>query len=1095
MANDNLVGKKTPDNTNRDKIPGVKFDSATYIGIVKDNLSPARNGRVWVWIPEFGGDEDSRQNWKHVQYASPYFGTTYTQKNDQNNKFQDVHHTYGMWMTVPDIGSQLLCTFVNGDPSRGYWFAAINPGISSYMVPAIAAGNKIDTSTVSAAIKPSILPANSPTPQYLPVTEFNENIPANTNGTFYNNPKPIHEFQANILFLQGLDRDKVRGSISSSSQRETPSHVFGISTPGRALTKDPADDPDYQSKVESGTIPPDQFAVPSRKGGHTFVMDDGDTNGVDQLIRLRTAGGHQILMNDDQSTMYVAHKNGTTWVEISDNGVNIYTKGDFSLRSEGDMNFHADGDINMQALGSINMDSLVTHAMTSPQIKIGGSESTLIYGAKMSMGGGQIIVSSDGKLSMSSQADMKINGSTIDINGGGGGSSISNPVIQKNKLADTTYDADVTHLWNSVPASVDSIVNILPAHEPWTRTQPPVPLTKQTSTSICPPKVGSVVIDTTLPPPNNNKLDNGKIKGQPAAWTTDTAFITAVQQVASTLNLSYIDMLSCMHLETGGTFDPAITNSLGYTGLIQFGGAAATACGTSTAALREMDRPTQCTYVTKYFQVNNLNTKAPSPRLVDIYLTILWPAAVGKPGSYIIWDSQNPQTSKAYYANPAFDPGHTVGHVTVDMVASVIATHQTTVKQALANAGVSGPASSGTLSSSNGSTVTDGSGNPVKTGTTSTSSADTDVGITEAAGESVSLPTCPSEYLARTTTYNPPGGIGSSSPKLTQQQVKAMMAELGYFESQFNYSLIDVDRIGKYQVDAQYLADAGYIKPDAITQYGTSNTLNQSESWSGKDSIQSENDFFTSANVQDNIQYNEFTNNYSALVANGGILPTDDICTAAGMLFVAHQFRSVDSALKWRQQGAIVDDLGRQGSEYFNQGRYAIDVLAAGGAAQTDTSSQSSASGPGGENTSAINPDDVFVFQSSGSGTRSNFDQLNGVFKSAICQMAQDFKTKSGSKITITSAYRSPADQDAIYQKWVQAGGGPNMPTAGGITTPAKPVSLGGKGSPHNSGVAIDSGQCPLIARTVDLAQYGLRWGGTFGKPDAVHIQLADSSQ
>ena len=1093
MGMDNVVGKKIPKNFNRDEVAGVRHDTGVYVGIVKDNLSPARDGRLRVWIPEFSGDENNDQNWRKVNYASPYLGSTYHNTTSQNNDFANVPHSYGMWTVPPDIGNYVLCVFINGDPERGYWFACIGANLSQYMIPAIAAGNVVDKNNIDPAIKASVL-ANSTTPQYLPVAEFNENTPTNIGTSFYNNAKPIHTFQANILFQQGLDRDKVRGALSSNSQRETPSYVFGISTPGRPLGKDPADDPSYQDKVNSGNIPADQYSIPTRKGGHTFVMDDGDVNGIDQLIRLRTAGGHQILMSDDQSTMYVAHKNGTSWVEIGDGGINIYTKGDFSVRSEGDMNFHADGDINMQSLGSINMDSMASHTMTSPQIKIGGAESTLIYGAKMSMGGGQIIVSSDGKLSMSSQAAMKIDGSTIDLNGGGGGSSISNPVITKNKLADTTYDDQVTRLWDSVPASVDSIVKILPAHEPWTRTQPAVPLTKSVSSSVCAPKGGTNVIDTTLPPANGNNLDNGKIKGQSAPWTTDTAFISAVQQVASTLNLSYIDMLSCMHLETGGTMDPAITNSLGYTGLIQFGGAAATACGTTTSALRDMDRATQCTYVTKYFQVNKLNTKAPSPRLVDIYLTILWPAAVGQPDSYIIWDSQNPQTSKAYFANPAFDPGHAVGHVTVAMVASVIATHQTTVKQALANAGTAPPASSGTLSSGNGSTVTDGSGNPVKTGTTDTSGSSTDLGITNAAGESVALPTCPAEYLSKTTTYSPPGGIGTASPKLTQQQVKAMMAELGYFESQFDYSLINVDRIGKYQVDAAYLAAIGYIKPDAIKQYGASNTLSQGESWTGKDGIQSQDDFFSSPSIQDTIQYNEFTNNYDALVANGGILPTDDICTAAGMMFVAHQFRSVDQALKWRQQGALVDDLGRPGDEYYNQGRYAIDVLAAGGAA-TSPATPSSASGSGGENTSGIDPSDVFVFQESGTGTRSNFDQLNGVFKTALCQMAQEFKLVKGSKITITSAYRSPADQDAIYQKWLAAGGGPNMPTAGGITTPAKPLSQGGKGSPHNQGVAIDSGQCPLIARTVDLAKYGLRWGGTFTKPDAVHIQMSNATQ
>ena len=1096
MALDNVVGKKIPRNFDRDAVAGVKNDTGIYVGVVKDNLSPARDGRLRVWIPDFGGHEEDEQNWRKVNYASPYFGSTYRSNKSTNNTFNDVPHSYGMWAVPPDLGNLVLCTFINGQPDRGYWFACINENLSQYMVPVIAAGNVIDKNNIDPSIKASVLPGNSATPQYLPVAEFNENASADINGTFYDNPKPIHAFQANILFMQGLDRDKTRGAISSNSQRETPSYVFGISTPGRPLGKDPADDPNYLDKVNNGSIPTDQYAVPVRKGGHTFVMDDGDVNGVDQLMRLRTAGGHQLLMSDDQSTIYISHKNGTTWLEIGDSGVNVYTKGDFSVRSEGDINFHSDGDINMQAVGSVNIDSAVSHTMTSPQIKIGGAESTVIYGAKMSMGGGEIIVSSDGKLSMSSAAAMKINGSTIDINGGGGGISIPNPTIKKEKHADTTYDGEATKLWSGVPAATDSIVKVLPSHEPWTRTQPAVPLTKEVSNNVCAPKTGSAPV-YTLPPPNSNNLDRGKVKYQPVPWTTDTAFLDKVKSVATALNANYIDMLAFMYNESGGTFDPAIQGPQlkqgRPVGLIQFLPSTAIGLGTTVDALAQLSRVDQMDWVLKYYNYFKFTTKAPTPKLQDLYLCTFWPAAIGKPDNYVI-AQPNSDVAQANKGLQAAD-----GSITCASVGAAAAKNLPLVQQALANAGTA-PAQSGTLSSGNGSTITDGFGNPVRSGTTSTTGSSTDLGISAAAGLAVVGNTCPAEYLAKTSTYSPSSGIGNTSPKFTQAQVKALMAELGYFESQFNYSMINSDgtRIGKYQVDAAYLAAAGYIKPDAIKQYGTS-TLSKGESWTGKDSIQSQNNFFASATVQDTIQFNEFTNNYASLVANGGIMSADDICAAAGMLFVAHQFRSVDSALKWRKQGTLTDAYGHNGTDYFNQGRYAIDVLAAGGGA-TSPSVPSSASGPtvpstsGGANTSGINPDDVLTFSNSGTGTRSNFDQLNGTFKNAILQMARDFKLVKGSKITITSAYRSPADQDAIYQRWLAAGGGPNMPTAGGITTPAKPISLGGKGSPHNSGVAIDSGQATLVNATVNLAQYGLRWGGTFSKPDQVHIQMANAS-
>ena len=57
-------------------------------------------------------------------------------------------------------------------------------------------------------------------------------------------PKPVHPF-ARILKDQGLIQDTVRGTTSSSARRETPSNVFGISTPGKV-------DPRYSKQDKLG---------------------------------------------------------------------------------------------------------------------------------------------------------------------------------------------------------------------------------------------------------------------------------------------------------------------------------------------------------------------------------------------------------------------------------------------------------------------------------------------------------------------------------------------------------------------------------------------------------------------------------------------------------------------------------------------------------------------------------------------------------------------------------------------------------------------------------------------------------------------------
>ena len=85
-------------------------------------------------------------------------------------------------------------------------------------------------------------------------------------------------------------------------------------------------------------------------------MDDGGVLGADQLVRLRTAGGHQILMHDTEETIYISHAKGNSWVELAaDGSINIYGKNGFNLRSEGNINIHSDQNINMNAQGNINM--------------------------------------------------------------------------------------------------------------------------------------------------------------------------------------------------------------------------------------------------------------------------------------------------------------------------------------------------------------------------------------------------------------------------------------------------------------------------------------------------------------------------------------------------------------------------------------------------------------------------------------------------------------------------------------------------------------------------------------------------------------------
>ena len=130
-------------------------------------------------------------------------------------------------------------------------------------------------------------------------------------------------------------------------------------------------------------------------------------------------------------------------------------------------------------------------------------------------------------------------------------------------------------------------------------------MTKSVSSSVCAPKTAGSPGSYTLPAANGNSNDKGKVNGVPTPWSTDTAFISSVQSTAQSLNCNYIDLLSCMANETGATFDPGLVNSIGATGLIQFMPTTATGLGTTTTALKSLDRVSQMDWVLKFFKLNH----------------------------------------------------------------------------------------------------------------------------------------------------------------------------------------------------------------------------------------------------------------------------------------------------------------------------------------------------------------------------------------------------------------------------------------------------------------------------------------------------------
>lgn len=284
-----------------------------YLGFVKGTADVQRNGRLQVWIPEFGSPNYEEASWITVNYCSPFAGSTSVNsvsKTDFQN-FDTTQTSYGFWMVPPDIDNQVLVMFINGDASKGIWIGSLYDQFMNNMIPGMAADTK-----------------NWQYPgKEIPIAEYNKN---NTSVTQPDRAiKPYEKTKFKGLGNQGLITDKSRGTTTSGARRESPSNVFGIITPGPVI---------------------DTSASPRnirRKGGSSFIMDDGTGS---EYVQLTTKSGAQVRLDETNGFIYLINRDGTAWVQMDQKGnIDIFGATNISMRAQRDFNIRADRNVNIEA--------------------------------------------------------------------------------------------------------------------------------------------------------------------------------------------------------------------------------------------------------------------------------------------------------------------------------------------------------------------------------------------------------------------------------------------------------------------------------------------------------------------------------------------------------------------------------------------------------------------------------------------------------------------------------------------------------------------------------------------------------------------------
>jgi uncharacterized protein (DUF2345 family) len=165
--------------------------------------------------------------------------------------------------------------------------------------------------------------------------------------------------------------------------------------------------------------PPEYASVENQEQGQVDIPHN-------ELVRIRTRTGHQILLHNSEDLIYIGNSRGTAWIELSSDGkidifaedsISVHTKNDFNLYSDRDINIEAGRNLNIKVAKEMHTEVLIDHLLivghdqkihvkNDTSLKVEGSERSDILGNLTTKVTGNIVSLSTGKTSIKAVADL-----------------------------------------------------------------------------------------------------------------------------------------------------------------------------------------------------------------------------------------------------------------------------------------------------------------------------------------------------------------------------------------------------------------------------------------------------------------------------------------------------------------------------------------------------------------------------------------------------------------------------------------------------------------------------------------------------------------
>lgn len=402
------------------------YDAIPFImeGQVVATDDPDQMGRVKAWVPSLDGENFEIESLPWTEYASPFFGFTVDYPAGQGQK-NASHASYGFW-AIPKIGATVLVFCLNADPARRFYFAST---LRLHRNRSLPVGRNKDG--------------------------FGKAGPWGDAGDGKGNLNPIQPAYDNLReqFQNKVDSSEAitRGAFERqvAQEKEEKDGAEGYST-------SPVD----ASFIDAQTY---CFVTPGR---HALIFQDDPKFA---RLRVKTAEGHQVILDDANERIYVSTSKGKSWLEMDADGhVHIFSAESFSVRSGKDMNFFADRDVNIEADRSINIKANggTLKIQTGGTIDIKSGDSIRQSACKMFDFTAEetIRMTADRSINLSASSSIAITGSeNVDIKAGGNIIEEASQIHLNGPAAKTAEKAEC--------AEKADAPEIVPGHEPWTRPQ------------------------------------------------------------------------------------------------------------------------------------------------------------------------------------------------------------------------------------------------------------------------------------------------------------------------------------------------------------------------------------------------------------------------------------------------------------------------------------------------------------------------------------------------------------------------------------------------------------------------------------------------